>query len=69
MPFLLECIGPISVVRDRLWVGGKTGQDQAILTYKGDAVDSQTHGEGNPLACACGIRGPSLYGEGDRFFP
>ena len=24
-----------------------------------------TDGEGNPLACACGIRGPSPYGEGE----
>ena len=26
------------------------------------------HGEGNPLAGACGIRGPSPYGEGAAFF-
>ena len=25
-------------------------------------------GEGNPLGCACGIRGPKLYGEGVPFF-
>ena len=25
-------------------------------------------GEGNPLACACGIRGPKPYDEGWRFF-
>ena len=29
-------IAPISVVRDRQWVGGKTGQDQAILPYRED---------------------------------
>ena len=25
-------------------------------------------GEGNPLACACGMRGPSPYVKGRRFF-
>ena len=25
-------------------------------------------GEGNPLACACGMRGPTPYDEGDPFF-
>ena len=26
------------------------------------------HGEGNPLACTCGMRGPKPYGEGVTFF-
>ena len=26
------------------------------------------HGEGNPLGCACGIRGPSPYVKGAAFF-
>ena len=51
-------IGPTSVVRDRLWVGGKTGQDhlaympelQTILTYRGDAVWRADDGEGQALA-------------------
>ena len=27
------------------------------------------HSKGNPLACACGMRGPTPYGEGNRFLP
>ena len=44
---------PPSVVCDRL-----------ILTYRGEEIWQQNDGEGNPLGCACGIRGPSPYGEG-----
>ena len=46
MSLLPEGIGSTSVVRDRPWVGGKTGQDrlanmpelQTILTYRGEEV-------------------------------
>ena len=34
---------------------------QTILNYRVWRADD---GEGNPLACACGIRGPSPYDEG-----
>ena len=30
---------------------------------------SANAGEGNPLACACGMRGPKPYGEGGGFSP
>ena len=32
------------------------------------ALECADDGEGNPLGCAYGIRGPSPYGEGWRFF-
>ena len=38
---------------------------QTILTYRAWRTND---GEGNPLACACGMRGPKPYDEGDVFF-
>ena len=32
-------------------------------------ISHQLHGEGNPLGCACGMRGPSPYGKRHAFFP
>ena len=32
------------------------------------ALDDASDGEGNPLACACGMRGPKPYGEGGSIF-
>ena len=37
---------------------------QTILTYRGEELWPQNAGEGNPLGCADGIRGPSPYDEG-----
>ena len=42
---------------------------QMILTYRGEEVWQQNDGEGNPLACACGMRGPSPYDEGAFCLP
>ena len=57
-----EGIEPTAVVRARL---SPNGQDQAILPYRAWRAND---GEGNPLACACGMRGPKPYGEVPFFF-
>ena len=38
---------------------------QTILTYRAWRTNAD---EGNPLACACGMRGPKPYDEGEGLF-
>ena len=68
-------IGPTSVVRVRLHPNGsgslgKHARASDDPELQGEASDSQTHSEGNPLACACGMARdrPSPYVKGERFF-
>ena len=42
---------------------------QSPTDLKPAEISHQLHGEGNPLACAYGIRGPSPYGESGGLLP
>ena len=42
---------------------------QGPTDLKPAEISHQLHGEGNPLACAYGIRGPSPYGESGGLLP
>ena len=70
-----------SVVRDRQIPNGAGSGDPALQVMSARRIyrsagacpprryDDPRHGEGNPLACACGnLRGPKPYVKGRRFF-
>ena len=71
---------PFGIRRSRTTEVGpmrKHGEGQALALRKGAAFFHRSagacpprslHGEGNPLGCACGIRGPKPYGERGPFF-
>ena len=57
----VACEGPRSTVKGRRFF-------RSAGACPPRALECADDGEGNPLACACGIRGPTPYDEGEAFF-
>ena len=60
-PTVIEAV-PDTVAR------GPVPRERFRLRSAGARRSRSVHGEGNPLACTCGIRGPKPYGVGGRSF-
>ena len=59
----VACEGPSPTERQRAGACPPRGKNTSCYRSAGACPPRSLHGAGNPLACACGMRGPAPYGE------